>query len=209
MDVNWGSVVWEFTKTFGPAFLAWLLAVWTAKRNASKDWEKVLKQLELTKQNNAEVQNHAYKLQFCLTELEKKDRLYEELISEINIVIQSTHRFRSPHLDEQNVMVISSANIALNQLHIVMFNTGSLFSLIKASKADYGEFSQLFEELERQGENVERVLHFLITGMQHQISVEKFDKNYDPQILNSFNESLMKMQRFIMDTIMDLFKEMD
>lgn len=65
------EIIWETVKSFGPAFLAWLLAVWTSNRKANKDWEKVLKQLALTKQNNAEVQNKAYKLQFCLKQLEQ------------------------------------------------------------------------------------------------------------------------------------------
>lgn len=202
------EIIWETIKAFGPAFLAWLLAVWNSKRNARQEWNKILKQLDLTKQNNAEVQNHAYKLQFCLTELEKKDRLYEELISEINIVVQSVHRFREPKLNELNTMVITSANIALHQLHIVMFNTGNLSSLIRASEVNYDEFSQIFEELQAQGTNVEKILHFLITGINHQISEKEFDRNYDQKVLISFNKSVMKMQEFIMRTIFKLFDEM-
>lgn len=118
--MNWGEITWETIKSFGPAIIAWFLAVWTAKRNSKSEKEKMLEQLEITKQKNIEAQNQSYKLQFCLSELEKKDYLFEELISKLNIVGETTARFRNPMTNGRNVEVISTANSALNQLHLVM-----------------------------------------------------------------------------------------
>lgn len=207
--LNWGKILWESLKAFGPAFIAWGLAVWTAKRNAGEDRKRILEQLEKTKENNIEAQNKSYKLQFCLSELEKKDRLYEELISDINIVIESVHRFRTPSLNEENIMVITSANDALGQLHTVMFNAGTLMSLVKATKSDLKEYQSIMNSLQGNGTEVERTLHFLITGIKQPISSEEFDANYNQQLLIQFEKDLIGMQQFIMKMIMNLFSEMD
>lgn len=202
------EILWEAIKAFGPAFVAWGLAVITSKQNSKSEREKILEQLEKTKQNNIEAQNQSYKLQFCLSELEKKDRLYEELISDINIVIQSTERFRNPNLNEQNIAVITAANDALKQLHTVMFNAGSLTSLIKATDTNFKQYEQILLSLQKQGTNIERILHFLITGLRTKIPEQKFDSNYDQKALVMFEQSLISMQSFIMGTIMKLFDEM-
>ncbi|MBD7894565.1 hypothetical protein H9564_02310 [Limosilactobacillus sp. Sa3CUN2] len=203
------EMLWEGLKAFGPAFIAWGLAVLTAKKNANSEREKILEQLEKTKENNIEAQNKSYKLQFCLSELEKKDRLYEELISDINIVIESVYRFRTPSLNEENIMVITSANSALEQLHTVMFNAGTLMSLVKATKSDLKEYQSIMNSLQENGTEVERTLHFLITGINQPISSEKFDANYNQQVLIQFEKDLIGIQQFIMKIIMNLFREMD
>lgn len=207
--LNWLNILWESLKSFGPAFIAWGLAVWTSKKNSGTEREKIMDQLEKTKENNIEAQNKSYKLQFCLSELEKKDRLYEELISDINIVIQSVYRFRTPNLNEENFAVITSANDALEQLHIVMFNTGGLMSLVKATKSDMKEYQSIMNSLQENGTEVERILHFLATGIRKRISTKEFDANYDQQKLVQFENDLIKMQQFIMKIIMELFSEMD
>lgn len=208
-NLNWELIFWESLKAFGPAFVAWGLAVWTSKRSAEDDRQKILEQLEKAKENNIEAQNKSYKLQFCLSELEKKDRLYEELISDINIVIRSVHRFRTPSLNEENIVVITAANKALEQLHIVMFNAGGLISLVKATKSDLKEYELIMVLLKQRGTEVERILHFLGTGIRNPISAEEFDANYNRQILDEFEKGLIKMQQFIMKIIMNLFSEMD
>lgn len=206
--MNWYGILWEATKSFGPAIIAWGLAVWNSKINSKKEWEKALKQMEIAKSNNAEVQNRAYKLQFCLTELEKKDQLFEEAISKLNIVLQSTERFRNPQKNEENVAVISAAQDALDQLHLVMFNTGTLTSLVKASGADEEQYQLLLFALKSNGEQVEATLHYLFTQLQHRISEEEFDKNYQPVMLSLFISNMIQMQNFIMKTIESIFKEM-
>ncbi len=207
--INWGKIFWEAFKAFGPAFIAWWLAVLTSKRNSKEERHKILEQLDITKKNNIEAQNKSFKLQFCLSELQKKDEIYEELISDINVVIQSVERFRNPRLNEENIAVMTSANEALKQLHETMFNAGSLTSLIKATKSNYKEYESIFNKLTDQGKEVEKELHFLVTGIRNRISSQTFDSNYNPNVFLQFEEELMQMQSFIMKIIMELFAEMD
>lgn len=206
--MNWGEITWETIKAFGPAIIAWFLAVWSAKRNSKSDKKKMLEQLELTKQNNIEAQNQSYKLQFCLSELEKKDILFEELISELNIVGESTARFRNPHMNERNIEVIGAANLALKQLHLVMFNTGTLSSLIKAADADFQKYQKLLENIQSQGTSVEATLHFLCIRLEQPMSEQEFDSNYNSNIILDFIKGLIKMQEFIIETINKIFDEM-
>lgn len=206
--MDWKEILWETTKAFGPAIVAWFLAVWTSKRNSKNDKEKMLEQLELTKRNNIEAQNQSYKLQFCLSELEKKDILFEELISELNIVGESTARFRNPHMNERNIEVIGAANSALKQLHLVMFNTGTLSSIIKAANADFKKYQNILENLQSQGTSVEATLHFLCVGIEHPMSEQEFDSNYDNNVLLNFIKGLIEMQEFIIETINKIFNEM-
>lgn len=35
--MDWKEILWETTKAFGPAIVAWFLAVWTSKRNSKND----------------------------------------------------------------------------------------------------------------------------------------------------------------------------
>lgn len=206
--MNWGEITWETIKSFGPAIIAWFLAVWTAKRNSKSEKEKMLEQLEITKQKNIEAQNQSYKLQFCLSELEKKDYLFEELISKLNIVGETTARFRNPMTNGRNVEVISTANSALNQLHLVMFNTGTLSSIVKATNADFNKYQRLLKNLQSQGTAVEATLYFLCVGLEHKISKQEFDSKYNSKILIDFIKGLIDMQEFLMDTINSLFEEM-
>lgn len=204
------EIIWETVKSFGPAFLAWLLAVWTSNRKANKDWEKVLKQLALTKQNNAEVQNKAYKLQFCLKQLEQLAQMYEEEISRLNIVINTVHSFiglNKSHIDK-NVMVMQTAQVALMQPHTVIMHNGNLVSVINAVSDDHTEFDKLQTRLKKTSPKAEEVLHFLNVGLTNRMTSQKFFTQYNEMAILDFSEMLTKMHKYLMDQINELFKEM-
>lgn len=207
--MNWGEIVWETIKAFGPAIIAWFLAVWTAKRNAKHNKENMLEQLELTKQKNLEAQNQSYKIQFCLSELEKKDLLYEKFMSDLNIVIEGVDRLVNNSEPETFRMVSNAANEALKQLHLLMFNAGTLTSLMQASSNNFQQYSEIITELESQGRNVEKTLHYLIILFSGSgFNQNDFQKHYDRSILYNFEKEIITMQEFIMSTISELFEEM-
>lgn len=207
--MNWGEIAWETIKAFGPAIIAWFLAVWTAKRNAKHDKENMLEQLELTKQKNLEAQNQSYKIQFCLSELEKKDLLYEKFMSDLNIVIEGVDRLVNNSEPETFRMVSNAANEALKQLHLLMFNAGTLTSLMQASSNNFQQYSEIITELESQGRNVEKTLHYLIILFSgSEFNQNDFQKHYDRSILYNFEKEIITMQEFIMSTISELFEEM-
>ena len=85
--VNWLNLFWEFFKTLVPSIVAWYLAVRTSNKKSEKDKKEAREQLRVAKDYNAEVQNKAYKLQFCLRELENREQLYEKALSDTNVVI--------------------------------------------------------------------------------------------------------------------------
>lgn len=172
------NVIWELTKSFGPAIIAWVLAVFKARRDATKEWEKVLKQLEVTKQNNLKVQGRSYKQQFCLRELEKQLQLYEKMISDLNVTIESASRLYNPSVNEQVFTVSYAANIALTQLHSIMFNVGSLESVLKAVRYFNQDYIRIFQKLTSNSSEVERSLHDLVTKIGHQMTEEEFKKEF-------------------------------
>lgn len=207
--MDWKKILWETIKSFGPAIIAWLLAVRTSKQNAKKDKAKMLEQIELTKQKNVEAQNQSYKLQFCLSELEKKDLLFEKFISDLNIVIEGVRRIVNKSEPEPFRMIGNASNEALRQLHLIMFNAGTLTSLMNASSKNFERYKEIIIDLEKQGRNVEKTLHYLIIVFnQNGFTDSEFKKNYDENVLMDFEREMITMQEFIMKTINELFDEM-
>lgn len=202
------NVIWELTKSFGPAVIAWVLAVFKARRDAAKEWEKVLKQLEVTKQNNLKVQGRSYKQQFCLRELEKQLQLYEKMISDLNVTIESASRLYNPSVNEQVFTVSYAANIALTQLHSIMFNVGSLESVLKAVRYFNQDYIRIFQKLTSNSSEVERSLHDLVTKISHQMTEEEFKKEFGIYKLTEFEGYLAEMREFILKSITRLFEEM-
>lgn len=202
------NVIWELTKSFGPAVIAWVLAVFKARRDAAKEWEKVLKQLEVTKQNNLKVQGRSYKQQFCLRELEKQLQLYEKMISDLNVTIESASRLYNPSVNEQVFTVSYAANIALTQLHSIMFNVGSLESVLKAVRYFNQDYIRIFQKLTSNSSEVERSLHDLVTKIGHQMTEEEFKKEFGIYKLTEFEGYLAEMREFILKSITRLFEEM-
>lgn len=211
MYMNWKNIIWETVKTFGPAIVAWLLAVYSSHRNASKEWEKMMTQLELTKENNAQVQNKAYKLQFCLKQLEELTQMYEEEISRLNIVINTVHSFAGlvKTQSDNNVMVMKTAQDALAQLHVIMMHNGSLVSVINAISNEHKEFDKLQSMMKEESAEAEATLHFLNVGLEKEMTVQQFLGRYNELTLVVFNEILVKTHVYLMRQINRLFKEMD
>lgn len=209
-NINLLNVIWQSIKAFGPAIIAWALAVYTSHRNSSKEWDKMLTQLKLTKDNNIQVQNKAYKLQFCLGQLEQLAQMYEEEISRINIVVNTVNRFLG--LDKQNhdrnIMVIKTAQEAMIQLHMIMMHNGSLVSVIEAISSNHKEFDKLQDKLKSESKEAEATLHFLNTELSNKIPAQKFLEQYNEITLVAFNKTLVKTHVYLMQQISELFKEM-
>ncbi|WP_436664615.1 hypothetical protein [Lactiplantibacillus plantarum] len=43
--MNWQEIFWEAFKSFGPAIIAWILAVWTSNKTNKKEQRKNGKRL--------------------------------------------------------------------------------------------------------------------------------------------------------------------
>lgn len=209
-NINWLNVIWQSIKAFGPAIIAWALAVYTSHRNSSKEWDKMLTQLELTKDNNIQVQNKAYKLQFCLGQLEQLAQMYEEEISRINIVVNTVQRFLGldKHNHDRNIMVIKTAQEAMIQLHMIMMHNGSLVSVIEAISSNHKEFDKLQDKLKSESKEAEATLHFLNTELSNKIPAQKFLEQYNEITLVAFNKTLAETHVYLMQQISELFKEM-
>lgn len=52
------------------------------------------------------------------------------------------------------------------------------------------------------------ILHFLCIGIEHPMSEQEFDSNYDSNVLINFIKGLIEMQKFIIETINEIFNEM-
>lgn len=71
MKISFINFSWEFCKIVVPSFLAWFLATRSSKKSFDNNREEMREQLRIAKENNKEVQNNAFKLQFCIKELER------------------------------------------------------------------------------------------------------------------------------------------
>ncbi|MGX9223961.1 hypothetical protein [Lactiplantibacillus plantarum] len=209
--MNWQEIFWEAFKSFGPAIIAWILAVWTSnktnKKRAEEEWKKIIKQLKITKEDNAHVQNQAYKLQFLLSEFEKRVQMFDQLISEINIVLQTTSRFMNGSKFDTNISVMSAADVALGQLHLIMFNTSTLTTLVSASGVNLDQFETLQEELK--DSDIEKILYDLRGASESEKYKKEFKETFQPEQLEQFKTKLKNMDYFLMEIIRKILREME
>lgn len=187
-------------------FLAWWLATRTAKKNSEKARKETREQLKIMKENSAAVQNHAYKLQFCLKELEKQMYIYEKMTSDANVVLETCKRFVTGKTDNKNVMGVS--NDLLNQLHEAMYSLGSLHTLIVAvSPSDVENFNLIFTSLKKISVRVESMSYFLAT-LTEKIPIEEFMGKFDGDSLPPFIDKTFEMREFIKRLIHKVLGEM-
>lgn len=203
--MNYLNFIWEIIKTVAPAIIAWWLAKRSSDKNYKSNRKEMREQLGIAKSNNMEVQNRAFKLQFCLQELEKKELLYEKIISDINVTSESIERFTNNQGKLFDINV--AAREANGQLHEVMHHTGTLQLIIKAANPNSEEaFIECLKDLIDKGHLVEAQMNWLSNT---KLKVSEIKINYDKQKLSDFFNSLVNMRNFILEHIDIVFKKMN
>lgn len=208
-NVHWAKLLWELFKTLVPSILAWYLAVRTSSKKAEKDKVEAREQLRIAKDYNAEVQNKAYKLQFCLRELEKREQLYEKTLSDSNVVSECVQRYFNSNGSREAIM--ASARQLINQLHLVMYSVGTTESLVRAVRASEAEtFAENLEALKTSGNKIEKSMNYLAQEpiQRGTLGRQQVSKNFNNEDMKDFFDQLLKLRNLILSLIYIVLREM-
>lgn len=212
-DINWLKTFWELIKTLAPSIVAWFLAVRTAAKRSEKDKKEAREQLRIAKDYNAEVQNKAYKLQFCVTQLEKYAQVYEELISKVNVVKETVDLYigGSPDIEElpgiqKEIMIYS--NEALKTLHYAQTHNGALYSTLKAADKKKESLRKL-NLVKKPGKELEEMLHYMSMYKFGAMIEHHTRVFYEHSVIEDFLKQTTLLHKSLMELINDLFRQMD
>ena len=208
-NVHWAKLLWELSNTLVPSILAWYLAVRTSSKKAEKDKVEAREQLRIAKDYNAEVQNKAYKLQFCLRELEKREQLYEKTLSDSNVVSECVQRYFNSNGSREAIM--ASARQLINQLHLVMYSVGTTESLVRAVRASEAEtFAENLEALKISGNKIEKSMNYLAQEpiQRGMLGRQQVSKNFNNEDMKDFFDQLLKLRNLILSLIYIVLREM-
>ncbi|WP_436664614.1 hypothetical protein [Lactiplantibacillus plantarum] len=133
--------------------------------------------------------------------------MFDQLISEINIVLQTTSRFMNGSKFDTNISVMSAADVALGQLHLIMFNTSTLTTLVSASGVNIDQFETLQEELK--DSDIEKILYDLRGASESEKYKKEFKETFQPEQLEQFKTKLKNMDYFLMEIIRKILREME
>lgn len=209
MDINWLKLFWELFKTLAPSIVAWYLAVKTAARRSEKDKKEAREQLRIAKDYNAEVQNKAYKLQFCLRELENREQLYEKALSDTNVVSECIHRYFKSNGSSESIMV--SAGDLINQLHLVMHSIGTTESLVRAVRpSEVVTFEENLKLLKHYGNKIEKSMNYLahVKIQKGMLGRKQVNENFNNEDMHNFFNQLLNMRELILKLIYIVLNEM-
>ncbi|KAF0500083.1 hypothetical protein GBP19_04070 [Pediococcus acidilactici] len=209
MKVNSVAFLVESVKTFVPPILAWWLATRSSKNSAKESKKEMREQLRITKVNNEHVQNMAYKLQFCIKELEKREYILEKNLSATNILQKSVERYlkvKGTKTDELKICVSE----LMETLHELIYSINALQVIVRgASPRDERKYITRFDALKDAGEKVEKDLYVLSlledSRTKNLAKVEKI--NNDENIVEYLNQ-LQEMRDFIMELMFTVMKKM-
>nr|WP_302145076.1 hypothetical protein [Limosilactobacillus mucosae] len=208
-DINWLKIFYELFKTVAPSIVAWYLAVRTAAKRSEKDKKEAREQLRIAKDYNAEVQNKAYKLQFCLRELENREQLYEKALSDTNVVSECVHRYFNSNGSSESIM--ASAGELINQLHLVTHSIGTTESLVRAVRpSEVVTFEENLNLLKHYGSKIEESMNYLAhfkiqEGLPGQKQV---NENFNNEDMHNFLNQLLNMRELILKLIYIVLNEM-
>ncbi|CDN26010.1 hypothetical protein predicted by Glimmer/Critica [Limosilactobacillus fermentum] len=208
-DINWLKLFWELFKTIAPSIVAWYLAVRTAAKRSEKDKKEAREQLKIAKDYNAEVQNKAYKLQFCLRELENREQLYEKALSDTNVVSECIRRYFNSNGSSGSIM--ASAGELINQLHLIMPSIGTTESLVSAVRpSEVVTFEESLNHLNYYGKKIEKSMNYLAhTKIQEGLLGRKqVNENFNDEDMRNFFDQLLNMRGLILKLIYIVLNEM-
>ncbi|MEK1294533.1 hypothetical protein HCY73_04875 [Limosilactobacillus fermentum] len=208
-DINWLKLFWELFKTIAPSIVAWYLAVRTAAKRSEKDKKEAREQLRIAKNYNAEVQNKAYKLQFCLRELENREQLYEKALSDTNVVSECIRRYFNSNGSSESIM--ASAGELINQLHLIMPSIGTTESLVSAVRpSEVVIFEESLNHLKYYGKKIEKSMNYLahIKIQEGLLGRKQVNENFNDEDMRNFFDQLLNMRGLILNLIYIVFNEM-
>ena len=212
-DINWLRIFWETVKTLAPSIVAWLLAVRTAAKRSEKDKKEAREQLRIAKDYNAEVQNKAYKLQFCITRLEKYAQVYEELISKVNVVKETVKLYVGDSQDAEELSGMQKeitiySNEALKTLHYAQTHNGALYSTLKAADKKNKSLMKL-NSVKKVEKELEEMLHCIsIHGIDAMLE-NHTSVSYDDSVIDKSLKQITLLHKSLMELINYLFQQME
>lgn len=200
--VNWLNLFWELFKTLTPSIVAWYLAVRTSNKKSEKDKKEAREQLRVAKDYNAEVQNKAYKLQFCLRELENREQLYEKALSDTNVVRECVHRYLAGNGSSE--AITASARQLIDQIHLLTYSIGTTDSLVRAVRPNERETFQINLELLKQaGNKIKKGMDYFAHERikQGTLGRKQVVDNFNDENMYAFLNQLLAMRDLIMELI--------
>lgn len=200
--VNWLNLFWELFKTLIPSIVAWYLAVRTSNKKSEKDKKEAREQLRVAKDYNAEVQNKAYKLQFCLRELENREQLYERALSYTNVVTECVHRYLAGNGSSEEIT--TSARQLIDQIHLLMYSIGTTESLVSAVRPNERKtFQTNLELLKQAGNKIEKSMNYFANEriQKGTLGRQQVVNNFNNENMHAFFNQLLAMRELILKLI--------
>lgn len=207
--VNWLNLFWELFKTLTPSIVAWYLAVRTSNKKSEKDKKEAREQLRVAKDYNAEVQNKAYKLQFCLRELENREQLYERALSDTNVVTECVHRYLAGNGSSETIT--ASARQLIDQIHLLMYSIGTTESLVSAVRPNEREtFQSNLKLLKQAGNQIEKSMNYFAHEriQKGTLGRQQVVDNFNNENMQAFFNQLLAMRELILKLIYIVLNEM-
>lgn len=199
----------EFLKTLIPPFIAWWLATNSAKQSAQANKAEVREQLRISSKNNEHVKNRAYKLQFCIKELEKREYIFEKNLSATNVLQKSVERYlRTKNKDSGELKMCTSQ--LMEALHELIFSIGTLQVIVRAASPRFEEeYVQHFEALKKAGQSIEKdVYDISLLSENRTKDIKKVEKVNSNGNITEFLEQLKEMRNFIMKLMFTVIRQM-
>lgn len=123
----------ETLKITAPSFIAWWLATRTSQKNFDGNRKEMREQLKINRDNNLEVQNKAYKIQYGIDQLQKHAVLVETMLGNWNL---AGVYFRSYHFDKADMAeVLESKEVISNFIstsHDFLHHIGVIATIVHA-----------------------------------------------------------------------------
>lgn len=180
--------------------VAWLLSNRSSSRQARRTWNYTLKELALTKENNAKVQGRAYKLQFILKELEKRSLPYTKAASDANVVTKTISANQNGITLSQEIVL--ACNNLIDDIHKIVNQSNTTQVLIRNiephMEQEYIDYILALDEV--LGHKVEIMVHDIATMVV--TNQEKMIQNvYSEKELRQFIDVMDELTDFMMKTI--------
>ncbi|MCQ9196796.1 hypothetical protein MZD87_06815 [Pediococcus pentosaceus] len=209
MKSDFVSFFIEFLKILIPPYIAWRLATNSAKQSAKANKTEMREQLRISSKNNEHVKNQAYKLQFCIKELERREYIFEKNLSAINVLQKSVGRYlkaKNPNSEELKMC----ASQLMEVLHELIFSIGTLQAIVRAASPRFEvEYIQHFDALKKAGEKIEKDVYemSLLSGNRAK-DMKKIKNVNNNGNIAEFLEQLKEMRNFIMQLMFTVIRKM-
>lgn len=133
MKIELAQITFETVKVIAPSFIAWWLATHTGKENSESNRKEMREQLKINRDNNLEVQNKAYKIQYGIDQLQKHEILVETMLGDWSL---ARVYFGSYHFDKADMAEVLDAKDVIskfiNTAHGFLHHIGVIATIVTA-----------------------------------------------------------------------------